>query len=151
MTLSTRALKVVSGVGAVAVCGVSGVLVAIDPKPSTAPLRPTVAESTPGTSGLVIPPSCGAGEVIGAALDPSLLPVAQQLRAATTAAARRMILASLTSSQQLEVAAYVRLLRRQSGAPTGSCGDASDGSGTIAPSVIDAPASSQPLINTYVS
>ena len=33
MTLSTRALKVFSGVGAVAVCGVSGVLVAIDPKP----------------------------------------------------------------------------------------------------------------------
>ena len=117
VTLSTRALKVVSGVGAVAVCGVSGVLVAIDPKPSTAPLRPTVAESTPGTSGLVIPPSCGAGGVIGAALNPSLLPVAQQLRAATTAAARRMILASLTSSQRIEVAAYVHLLRRQSGDP----------------------------------
>jgi hypothetical protein len=145
--LSTRALKAVSGVGAIAICGVSGVLVAIDPKPSTAPLRPPVADATPGTSGLLIPQSCGRD----ATLDPSLLPVAQQLGAATTDAARRMILASLTSSQRLDVEAYVRSLRRQTPAPTGSCGGASGAQGTIAPSVIDGPASAQPLINTYVS
>jgi hypothetical protein len=147
VTLSTRALKLVSGAGAVAVCGASSVLVALDPKPSTAPLRPPVAQATSGASGLLIPQSCGND----ATLDPSLLAVAQQLRAATTAAARRVILASLTSSERLEVEAYVRSLRRQPTAPTGSCGDASSGHGTIAPSVIDAPPSTQPLINTYVS
>jgi hypothetical protein len=149
MTVSTRALKVMSGVGAVAICGVSGVLVAIDPKPIAAPLHPAAGESSPVGSQLVIPGSCSGGEA-SAPLDPSLLPVAQQLLAASTAAARRTILASLTSSQRLEVEAYVRSLR-QSGAGTGNCGGGADPGGSIAPSVVDAPPSTQPLINTYVS
>jgi hypothetical protein len=149
VALSTRALKVASGMGAVALCGVSGVLVAIDPKPSTAPLRPPVADPAPApdTSGLLIPQSCDTG----ATLDPSLLPVAQAVRAAASAAARRLILASLTASQRLEVEGYVRSLRRSATGLTGSCGDATGTGGSIAPSVIDAPPSTQPLINTYVS
>jgi hypothetical protein len=45
MTLSTRALKAISSVSAIAVCGVSGVIVATDPKPAAAPLRPPVTGS----------------------------------------------------------------------------------------------------------
>ena len=150
MTLSTRALKVVSGVGAVAICGVSGVLVAIDPKPVTAPLHPTVGETSSGASGLVIPPSCGIEGAQGATRDPTLLSVAQQLLADTSPAARRMLLASLTATQQLEVEAYVRSLRRGAG-NGGGCAPASEPGGSISPSVIDAPASAQPLVNTYVS
>jgi hypothetical protein len=149
MTLSTRTLKVMSGAGAVAICGVSGVLVAIDPKPIAAPLHPAVGEASPEGSLLVVPGACGGGET-SASLDPSLLPVAQQVLAASTAAARRTILASLTSSQRLEVEAYVRSLRR-TGAGTGNCGGSADPGGSIAPSVVDAPPSTQPLINTYVS
>jgi hypothetical protein len=151
VTLSTRALKVMSGVGAVFICGVSGVLVVIDPKPATAPLRPPAAESPPATPGLVIPQSCGAGGGATATLDPSLLPVAQQLRAATSAAARRVILEPLTASQRLDVAAYVRSLRRNPADVSGECGGNANSGGTIAPSVVNAPASTQPLINTYVS
>ena len=99
----------------------------------------------------MIPQSCSAGGDATATLDPSLLPVAQQLRAATSAAARRMILAPLTASQRLEVEAYVRSLRRNSTDATGNCSGAADPGGTIAPSVVDAPPSTQPLINTYVS
>jgi hypothetical protein len=158
MTLSTRALKVISGASAVAVCGVSGVLVATDPKPSAAPLRPPVSGASPNTASLVIPPSCGATGLAGAGaaatLDPSLLPVASQLLQATTATQRRAILASLTASQRLEIEAYVRVLRRPATSSTGSCehqGAGSANSGSIEPSVIAAPASTQPLINTYVS
>jgi hypothetical protein len=150
VTLSTRALKVMSGVGAVVVCAVSGVLVAIDPKPATAPLRPPVGEPSPASSLLVIPQSCGDGDA-GATLDPSLLPVVEQLRAATSAAARRLILAPLSATQRLDVEAYVRSLARNASDTTGHCGDTTGQGGTIAPSVVDAPPSTQPLINTYVS
>jgi hypothetical protein len=158
VTLSTRALKVISGAGALAICGVSGVLVAIDPKPATAPLRPAligVLSSTPPA--LLIPPSC---DQIGArsggespTLDPSLLPLVAEMQAAMTAAERRAILASLTADQRLQIEAYVRAVHRKDAA----CASEADGSGsgaaraTIAPSVVDAPPSGQPLINTYVS
>jgi hypothetical protein len=149
MTLSIRTLKVMSGLGAAAVCGVSGVLVAIDPKPAAAPLHPTVGEASSDAPRLVIPSSCGAGGATAATLDPTLHAVAQQLRAATSPSARRTILAPLTSAQRLDVEAYVRSLRR--GDDSGQCAPASDATGSISPSVIDAPASTQPLINTYVS
>jgi hypothetical protein len=158
MTLSTRALKVISSASVVAVCGVSGVLVATDPKPAAAPLRPPVTGASPNTAPLVIPPSCGATGVAGggaaATLDPSLLPIALQLRQATAATERRAILASLTASQRLEIEAYMSALRRPATSSPGSCehpGSASADSGSIAPSVSAAPASTQPLINTYVS
>jgi hypothetical protein len=157
VTLSTRALKAFSGLGAVALCGVSGVLVATDPKPAAAPLRPPVSGSSLSASALVIPPSCsGSGLATGgstAALDPSLVPIVQQLGQATTAAQRRAILGSLTGSQRLEVEAHVRGLRRTApGAPGGCAGSsASSTGGSIASSVVEAPASTQPLISTYVS
>jgi hypothetical protein len=151
VTLSSRALKVMSSVGAVVICGVSGVLVALDPKPATAPLRPTVGAPSPGSSLLVIPKTCAAGDGAGASLDPSLLPVVQQLRAATSATARRMVLAALSASQRLEVEAYVRSLRKHPADTSGSCSSTADPAQSIAPSVVDAPPSTQPLINTYVS
>ena len=43
MPLSPRALKAISGAGAVAICGISAALVAIDPKPEAAPLRPALS------------------------------------------------------------------------------------------------------------
>jgi hypothetical protein len=144
--LSTRSLKLASGIGAVAVCGVSGLLVATDPKPGTAPLRPPVSGASPNAAALLIPPTCNTS----GALDPALLTVVQQLHQATTASARRTILASLSASQRLEVEAYLQSLRRSATGTTTPC----DGTGTsdpIAPSVIEAPASTQPLINTYVS
>jgi len=149
MTLSTRTLKVMSGMGAVAVCGASGVLVTLDPKPISAPLHPAVGESSSNAARLVIPPSCGAGGAEHATLDPMLLSIAQQFRAATSPAARRMILSSLTAAQRLDVEAYVRSLRH--GVGDNPCAPASDPGGSLSPSVIDAPASTQPLINTYVS
>jgi hypothetical protein len=147
VTLNTRALKVMSGVGAVVICGVSGVLVAIDPKPAAAPLRPLLAASPSEAAGLVIPQSCGTV----AAVDPSLLPVAEQVQNATSAAERSALLAPLTASQRLEVEAYVRAQRRHTTGRTGNCSSPSSAGGTIAPSVVDAPPSTQPLINTYVS
>jgi hypothetical protein len=155
MTLSTRALKAISGVGAVAVCGVSGVLVATDPKPATAPLRPQVIGTSSSTA-LVIPPSC-AGPEVGAGgstaiLDPSFVPVLQQLRQASTPAARRAILATMTASQRLEIEAYMRGLRRTAAGAPANCGPGtSSAGGSIAPSIVEAPPSTHALINTYVS
>ena len=146
MPLSTRALKLASGIGAVAVCGVSGLLVATDPKPGTAPLRPPVSGASPNAAALLIPPTCNTS----GALDPALLTVVQQLHQATTASARRTILASLSASQRLEVEAYLQSLRRSATGTTTPC-DSTGTSDPIAPSVIEAPASTQPLINTYVS
>jgi hypothetical protein len=151
VTLSTRALKVMSGAGAVVVCAVSGVLVAIDPKPASAPLRPPVGGQGTVRSQLSIPRSCAAIGDAGVALAPSLLPAAEQLRAATTATARRAILAPLTASQRLEVEAYVRTLRRGSAVANNQCDANSTPGGALTPSVINAPQSTQPLINTYVS
>jgi hypothetical protein len=156
MTLSTRALKAISGVGAVAVCGVSGVLVATDPKPPAAPLRPPLSGTSSSTAALVIPPSCD-GPVVGAGgstamLDPSLVPVLQQLHQASTPAARRAILATMTASQRLAIEAYLRALRRTAAGASATCGpETSSGGGSIAPSVVDAPPSPHALINTYVS
>jgi hypothetical protein len=61
MALSPRALKTTSGVATLALCGVSGVIVAADAKPSAAPLHPPVAQATPPVSqaALTIPPTCG--------------------------------------------------------------------------------------------
>jgi hypothetical protein len=151
VTLSTRALKVMSGAGAVVVCAVSGVLVAIDPKPASAPLRPSVGGQGTVPSQSSIPQSCAASGDASAALGPSLLPAAEQLRAATTATARRGILAPLTASQRLEVEAYVRALRRASTDAKPRCDANASPDGSITPSVINAPASTQPLISTYVS
>jgi len=145
VVLSTRSLKVLSGVGAVAVCGVSGLLVAADPKPATAPLRPPVNGSSSSTASLDIPPSCGSGT-----LDPSLLPIVQQLRQATTASARRSILAALSPTQRLEIEAYLRATGRSATVANTTC-DSTGSGDSIAPSVVEAPTSTQPLINTYVS
>jgi hypothetical protein len=144
VVLSTLSLKLLSGVGAVAVCGVSGLLVAADPKPLTAPLRPPVNGSPSSTASLHVPPSCGSGT-----LAPSLLPIVQQLRQATTASARRTILAALRPTQRLEIEAYLRPTGRSAIGASTSC--ANVGGDSIAPSVVEAPASTQPLINTYVS
>ncbi|MFZ0128751.1 MAG: hypothetical protein WB808_09500 [Candidatus Dormiibacterota bacterium] len=157
MTLGTRALKIVSGVSAVAVCGVSGVLVASDPKPAAAPLRPSLSGSSTKAAALVIPPSCGGAGInagsSSAALDPSLLPVVQQLRQANTASERRSILAPLTASQRLAVEAYLHGLQRITNGTAASCaGSAATGAGSaIVPSVVAAPPSANPLISTYVS
>lgn len=156
MTLSTRALKAISGVGAVAVCGLSGVLVATDPKPAAAPLRPPLSGMSSSAAALVIPPSCEAPDVgVGgstAMLDPSLVPVLQQLRQAGTPAARRAILATITASQRLAIEAYLRGVRRTAGGAPAPCGPGtSSAGGSIAPSVVDAPPSTHALINTYVS
>jgi hypothetical protein len=145
VALSTRSLKVLSGVGAVVVCGVSGLLVAADRKPEAAPLRPPVNGSSSSTASLDIPPSCGS-----ATLDPALLPIVQQLRQATTASARRSILAALSSAQRLEIEAYMRATGRSASSASTTCDNPAAGD-SIAPSVVEAPASTQPLINTYVS
>jgi len=145
MPLSPRALKAISGAGAVAICGISAALVAIDPKPQSAPLRPTLSSETSTASpSLVIPPSCATAPT----LDASLLPLISQLQQATTAAERRAILAPLTSQQRLAVEAYVSALRREAASCTGGSGSSG---GTIAPSVVDGSPTAQPLINTYVS
>jgi hypothetical protein len=132
-------------VGAVALCGVSGLLVAADPKPATAPLQPPVNGSSSSTASLDTPTSCGSGT-----LDPSLLPIVQQLRQAKTASARRGILAALSPAQRLEIEAYRRATARSASSASTTCDNTGAGD-SIAPSVVEAPASAQPLINTYVS
>lgn len=146
MPLSTQALKLASGIGAVAVCAVSGLLVATDPKPVGAPLRPPMHGASPNVAALLIPPSCTPSE----AIDPALFIVVQQLNQATTASARRTILASLSATQRLEVEAYIQSSRRTGTGANPTC-DSTGAAGVIAPSVVEAPASTQPLINTYVS
>lgn len=152
MVLGTRVLKAISGAGAVVICGVSGLLVAIDPKPVAAPLRPPVNGSSPASTALSIPPSCGG---LPGTVDPSLLPVARQLQQATSASTRRTILASLSATQRLEVEAYVRSSRRSATGTDATCNSTGSGAAergqAIAPSVVATPASTQPLINTYVS
>jgi hypothetical protein len=147
--LSPRALKAISAAGAVAICGVSAALVAIDPKPGSAPLRPTLSSDTSTASpSLVIPPSCGTTPTI----DASLLPLVPRLQQATTAAQRRSILAPLTSQQRLAVEAYVSAQRRDAAACDGNTGGSgSSAGGTITPSVVNGSPSAQPLISTYVS
>jgi hypothetical protein len=148
VVLGTRALKALSGVGAVAVCGVSGLLVATDPKPVAAPLRPPVSGAAPASTALSIPPSCAG------ALDPALLAVVRQLQAATDPATRRSILAPLSATQRLEVEAHVRSSRRTAAGTDAPCPGTGSGAAptqSIAPSVVASPASTQPLINTYVS
>jgi hypothetical protein len=149
--LGTRVLKALSAAGAVVVCGVSGLLVATDPKPVAAPLRPPVNGSAPATVALSIPPSCVG---TAGALDPALLLVVRQLEAATDAFSRRSILASLSATQRLEVEAYVRSSRRSATGADAPCAPTGSGAAakpSIAPSVVAAPASAQPLISTYVS
>lgn len=149
VVLGTRALKALSGVGAVVVCGVSGLLVASDQKPTVAPLRPPVNGSSHASAALRIPASCG-GAIGG--LDPGLLPVVRQLQVAAGASTRRSILASLSAAQRLEVEAYVRSLRRSAAGSAAPCAGAGSAlTQPITPSVIAGPASTQPLINTYVS
>ena len=151
VVVGTRVLKALSGVGAVVVCGVSGLLVATDPKPVAAPLRPPVNGASPASAALTIPPSCGGA---AGALDPSLRPVARQLQQATTASTRRNILAPLSATQRLEVEAYMRSMRRSATGTNATCDSTGSGVATgqsIAPSVVAPPASTQPLINTYVS
>jgi len=144
--LSPRALKVISGAGAVAICGISAALVAIDPKPQSAPLRPTLSgDVSTAPPSLIIPPSCGTSPTI----DASLLPVVQQLRQAATAAQRRAILEQLTSQQRLTVDAYISASRREAVSCDGNIGSPTGGS--IAPSVVNGLPTAQPLINTYVS
>jgi len=134
------------------VCGVSGLLVATDPRPMAAPLRPPVhGASSQAAAALSIPPSC-AGAV--GSLDPALLPVVRQLQQSTDASTRRSILASLSATQRLEVEAYVRSSRRSVSGPDAPCAGTGSGAAprqSIAPSVVAAPASAQPLVNTYVS
>lgn len=151
MVLGTRALKALSGVGAVVVCGISGLLVAADPKPTAAPLRPPVNGSSPASVALSIPPSCTG---TAGTLDPALLSAARQIQEAADASTRRSILASLTATQRLEVEAYVRSSRRSATGAVTPCAGSGNGAGpiqSIAPSIVAAPASTQPLINTYVS
>ena len=133
------------------VCGISGLLVATDPKPTAAPLRPPVNGSSPAAAALSIPPSCAG---IAATLDPALLSVVRQLEAAAGASTRRSILMSLSATQRLEVEAYVRSSRRSATGADALCAGTGNGAAPtqpIAPSVVAAPASAQPLINTYVS
>lgn len=146
MPLSPRSLKAISGAGAVAICGISAALVAIDPKPQSAPLRPALSgDVSTAAPSLVIPTSCGTSP----AIDASLLPVVQQLRQGTTVAQRRAILAQLTSQQRLAVGAYLSALRREAAACAGNIGAGTGG--TIVPSVINGSSTAEPLINTYVS
>jgi hypothetical protein len=122
-------LRVVSAAGTAVGCGVSGLLVAIDPKPSSAPLKPAVAGAAESahTGGLVIPPSCG------------------------TAA----VLAPLSPDQRQQLVAHARQQQRR-GAVRGATLPCSPQSGaqeggTIAPSISDAPSSTTPVANSYVS
>jgi hypothetical protein len=181
MAVGPGALKAVAGISTVLVCGGAGAAVAVDAKPSSAPLHPPANPSAAvdharadSASGLVIPPTpvCrrstggGVSAKAGAAppspvSDPALLAALQQLRAASTAAQRQAILQPLSPDQRMQLTALLRTTQRAAGgtAPSGSCrgsasgqpGATTDPSMRVTPNVVDAPATAAPATSTYVS
>jgi hypothetical protein len=180
MAVGPGALKAVAGISTVLVCGAAGAAVAVDAKPSSAPLHPPANPSAAvdhagaaSTSGLVIPPTpvCqrstgGASARAGAAppspvSDPALLAALQQLRTASTAAQRQAILQPLSTDQRMQLTALLRPTQSAAGgtAPSGSCrgsasgqpGATTDPSMSVTPNVVDAPATAAPVTSTYVS
>ena len=165
-------IRVVGGLGGLLACGAAGVAVAASPKPADAPLKPPVDSATPlqggahhgaaGAGGLVIPatPVCAGARV---ALDPSLLPVVAQLRAASTRAQRLAILQALTADQRQQVVAYTRSRARSAGESSGgaaqcrgavgggSASGAASPAPVIQPDVVDGSPGEAPITNSYVS
>lgn len=150
-------MRVLGAVGGVVACAGAGVAVAASPKPTGAPLNPPVevaaAAATPapsaGACGVNRPEMAGTPQ-----LDPSLLAVVQQLRAATTRAQRQAILRGLTADQRQQITA---LQRGRAGAAGGGAQQGACDSGpaqplpTIQPDVVAAGPGAVPITNSYVS
>jgi hypothetical protein len=168
MNLGPLRLKLFAGAGSATVVGASALLVAAQPHPPGAPLRPPVTQPSPSAAGtaqpaLVIPPSCGQVRLggrnpstgaVGGGHSVALSAAAQQalaaLSQATSKAQQRRILRGLSASDRQAVTAY---LHTQAEA-TASCAalpvqGASSG-GDITPSVGSGGAVT-PTIITYVS
>ena len=135
-------LKVAAGIGTAAVCAASAALVAGDPKPASAPLKPPTgaAPSAPPTSALSIPSSCVPRH--GPTLSAAEVQVVTQLAQAKTAAARRTILQSLPADERQQVTAFVAARRAQNLCRSSGA--------QVNPSVGSSP-DIAPVTNTYVS
>lgn len=153
-------LKILGGTVSALVCTGSALLVADDPKPASAPLKPPVS-SHPEVAGdgLVIPPTC-------ATTPPGSRPrrtrptvpltageqaAVQKWDATRDPAQRRAVLAALPADQRQQVTAY---LQNRAAGGNGGCSagsSPSSSSGTVVPSIVDTPGSVTALSNSYVS
>lgn len=158
MKLGTGTLKIASGVGTLAACGLSGVAVAADTKPIAAPLKPPLVQSVvrlDASPGLTIPqtPLCQKrGVSPPPALSPELQSIAGQLKGATKDQ-RAMLLEPLSPAerQQVNAAANIAAGGGVKGCGTGQ-GPVPSETEPIAPKVSDAgPNSLTPMTNSYVS
>jgi hypothetical protein len=167
MTAGPARLRMAAGAGTALVVGASAWLVAGEPKPAAAPLRPRVAlaATAPSTAPLTIPASCGqvslggrsaSTGVISGTSPASLSMAAQQalgeLASATSKAAQRQILGGLSASDRQAVTAY---LRSRAGSGGGGAGCPSPTAGAAAGSEISPSVGTggpiTPVVNTYVS
>ena len=146
--LSTTALRAVTVAGTLVVCGGSSLLVSVDPKPASAPLKPPIAAAEGPTAALVIPASCGSSP---APLPANLQAAFAQWQSANRAQ-RRAILGALSATERQQLTAYVHNPPGKVGkggagtcAPTGT----SD-TGLLTPSV-SASTGTSALTTTYVS
>ncbi|HXA30130.1 MAG TPA: hypothetical protein VN193_15430 [Candidatus Angelobacter sp.] len=153
--LGASHMRIAGAVGGVVACVGAGAAVAASPKPGGAPLTPpvdtavAVDRSTPTPRASPTPCPVNVPGAAQTPVDPSLVPVLQQLRAATTAAARQAILRGLTADQRQQVTA---LMRRAPAAPApaAACGGAQP-EPMIQPDVVSAAPSTAPITNSYVS
>lgn len=144
MGVGPRTLKLAGAAGTLVVCGASGLAVAIDTKPASAPLKPPVAgASTPAASpdaqtdsngGLVIPAAGTCAQPAaparsGARTTPPPVPAElqtafQQYAQAKTQQQRQQVLAGLTPDQRMQLTAYLQQVAqaRQGGKSGGGTG-----------------------------
>ncbi|HET9050351.1 MAG TPA: hypothetical protein VFO60_01530 [Candidatus Dormibacteraeota bacterium] len=165
MPLGSVALRAAGAAGTLAVCGLSGLAVALDTRPADAPLTPAVAGASPAPAGaaagdLSIPagatcahagPSAAGGAAKAPPVPADLRPLVAQYRAATTQQARQQVLAQLTPDQRMQLTAYLQQVARSRqpasrqgaggglgcrGGATGAGGDTPAAGADIGPDVV---------------
>ena len=138
MRAGTTTLRLVGAAGTLVVCGASGLAVAIDTKPASAPLKPPVsggstaappATAQTDSSGLVIPAggtcaqpaqTTGGGAKTPPPVPAGLQPVVQQYTQAKTQQQKQQVLSSLTPDQRMQITAYLQqVAQARQGGKTG--------------------------------
>ena len=145
MAVGPTTLRLAGAAGTLVVCGASGLAVAVDTKPASAPLKPPVAGALPSaaptgagaqtdaTGGLVIPAgsTCAqSGKPSRAGARPPVPPVpaglqtvVQQYVQAKTQQERQQVLATLTPDERMQLTAYLQqVAQARQGAKGGGSG-----------------------------
>jgi hypothetical protein len=144
MRAGPTTLKLAGAAGTLVVCGASGLAVAVDTKPPSAPLKPPVTGASTATAGsspvaqtnasggLVIPAGSTCGQAAqaagGARATPPPVPaglqtVARQYAQAKTQQQRQQVLSGLTPDQRMQLTAYLQqVAQSRQGGKTGGLG-----------------------------